>query len=282
MEVPKTQRKFEQRFLNHPDRRIREEAAAVRKGRFNALKKRYGTMLLGASLAMGGLGVGIPMKLGTSPQGEKPQARQGSALGLTTDLQTAQTIAREVAGGVEQAAQAVVDLKPLETVQKDVTLITEKAKEEFFKKEIPFGSLIYQEAIKNDLKPELVAAVVKAESRFKPTARSPVGARGLMQLMPATGRWMGAKNLMDPTQNVKAGTKYLKYLNERFDGNETKVIAAYNAGEGNVRKFRGIPPFKETRNYVQKVTQSTSEYEAMVADHVSQVASTGGVAGAGL
>jgi soluble lytic murein transglycosylase-like protein len=280
MEVPKTQRKFEQRFLNHLDRRIREEAAAVRKGRFSALKKRYGTMLLGASLAMGGLG--IPMKVGTSAQREKPQARPGTVMGLTTDLQTAQTIAREVTGGVEQAAQALVDLKPLEIVEKDVMLITEKAKEEFFKKEIPFGSLIYQEAMKNDLKPELVAAVVKAESRFKPTARSPVGARGLMQLMPATGRWMGAKNLMDPTQNVKAGTKYLKYLNERFDGNETKVIAAYNAGEGNVRRFRGVPPFKETRNYVRKVTQSTSEYEAMVADHVSQVASTGAAAGAGL
>lgn len=273
MEAPKTRRKFQQRFLNRPDRRLREDVAKVRRSGLGSLKNRYATLVLGASLAA--LAFGLPLKQGQAPRTTgKAQARNAGVVDhLVFDLQAAQSIAREVTGGVEKAAKTVTELKPLQTVQKDLNLITEKAKEEFFKKEIPFGSIIYREAMKNNLKPEMVAAVVKAESRFKPTARSPVGARGLMQLMPKTGRWMGATNLMDPTQNIKAGTKYLKYLNERFDGNETNVLAAYNAGEGNVRRFRGVPPFKETRNYVRKVTESAGEYEAMIADRVAELAS---------
>lgn len=264
-------REFEQRFLDRSERsHLREEAASVGKGRFDSLKKRYAMMVLGATLAMGGLG--IPLKMKQTPQAELPQAKSSSVVQLLrADLQTAQNIAREVTGGVEEAAKTLsTPLEPLQTVEKDLQMITEKAKEEFFRKEIPFGSLIYAEAKRNDLKPELVAAVVKTESRFKPNARSPVGAQGLMQLVPRTGRWMGAKNLMDPTQNIKAGTKYLKYLNERFDGNETKMIAAYNAGEGNVRRFQGVPPFKETRNYVTRVRNSASEYEDMIASHIAE------------
>jgi len=75
--------------------------------------------------------------------------------------------------------------------------------------------------------------------RFRTRAHSQVGAQGLMQIMPRTGRWMGAQNLYDPEQNVEAGAKYLKYLSERFDGNLRKTIAAYNAGEGNVKRYGG-------------------------------------------
>ena len=74
-----------------------------------------------------------------------------------------------------------------------------------------------------------------------------------MQLVPSTGRWLGADNLNDPAQNIQAGAKYLRYLTDRFAGDQQKAIAAYNAGEGNVRRFNGIPPFKETRNYVERV-----------------------------
>lgn len=262
MAQPTTNRRFEQRFLDHPEARLRESAVKLRKGRFDSLKKRYATMVLGGALAMGGLGIPLKMKTSAGAENQPIVQQRGVVEQLATDLNTAQSIAREVTGGVEKALAA--PLEPLEEVGEDLALVTDKVKEEFFKNEIPFGSLIYQEAKKNDLKPELVAAVVKTESRFKPNARSPVGAQGLMQLMPRTGRWMGAKNLYDPAQSIKAGTKYLKYLNERFDGNETKVIAAYNAGEGNVRRFGGIPPFKETRNYVNKVRNSASEYEDQI------------------
>ena len=116
---------------------------------------------------------------------------------------------------------------------------------------------------------------MQTESNFKPTARSGVGAQGLMQLMPKTGRWMGGKNLNNPADNVRAGTKYLKYLNERFDGDETKVLAAYNAGEGNVRRYGGVPPFKETRNYVKKVANAQKDYEQKVSGHVSETLESG-------
>src|SRR5687768_13376799 len=101
-----------------------------------------------------------------------------------------------------------------------------------------------------------VAAVIEQESRFKPKAKSPVGARGLMQLMPRTGKWMGAKNLYDPEQNVDAGVKYIAYLDKRFKGDLKKIVAAYNGGEGNVMRYRGIPPFRETRTYVKKVMKN--------------------------
>ena len=77
-----------------------------------------------------------------------------------------------------------------------------------------------------------------------------------MQLMPSTGRWMGARDLYDPAQNVDAGVKYIKYLQSRFDGNLKNTIAAYNAGEGNVRRYNGVPPFRETQHYVRTVLRN--------------------------
>ncbi|MFN2441838.1 MAG: lytic transglycosylase domain-containing protein [Thermoanaerobaculia bacterium] len=156
----------------------------------------------------------------------------------------------------------------------DFAMLTAQAREAFFHS-IPFGSIIHEKAQKYEVDPALVAAVIEQESRFKPRARSHRGARGLMQLMPATGKWMGARDLYDPEQNIDAGVRYLKYLEERFDGNRTKILAAYNAGEGNVRKYGGVPPFRETRTYVKKVasnyerrTRELAEFEKKaIAEH---------------
>ncbi|HVT44140.1 MAG TPA: lytic transglycosylase domain-containing protein [Thermoanaerobaculia bacterium] len=145
-----------------------------------------------------------------------------------------------------------------QTLARELTLINDSIRREFFSSTIPFGDLIHEKASKYDVDPVLVASVMEAESRFKQRARSHKGAQGLMQLMPRTGRWMGARNLYDPDQNVDAGVKYLKYLEERFDGDLNKMIAAYNAGEGNVRKYGGVPPYRETRTYLKKVL---SNYE---------------------
>lgn len=134
--------------------------------------------------------------------------------------------------------------------------INHSIRAEFFAEEIPYGELIYEKARKYDVDPALVAAVIEQESRFKPRARSHVGARGLMQLMPRTGRWMGARDLYNPEQNVDAGVRYIKYLDKRFNGDLKKIIAAYNGGEGNVMRYRGVPPFRETRQYVKKVMKN--------------------------
>jgi soluble lytic murein transglycosylase-like protein len=277
----KTKRPYQERFLDNFDRsQLRREVEAVRPRKLTGLRKKYATWALGASLALGG--IGAPMKMVQQSHSDKATTiatTEASLQGeLVSDLKAAQAIAKQVAGGVEAAVEGVeaATSAPLTSVAeapKKLTIVTEKVREDFFKKEVPFGSIIYAEAKKNNVRPELVAAVVQAESRFKPTARSGAGAIGLMQLVPRTGRWMGARDLTNPSQNIAAGTKYLKYLNERFDGNETKVIAAYNAGEGNVKRFGGVPPFKETRNYVAKVRNYEKDYHSRVENRLGDLAS---------
>ena len=275
----KTKRPYSERFLDNFDRsQLRREVAAVRP-RFARLKKTYATWALGATLAVGG--IGAPLKMVQSTQsgnakGNPLAATMGIDRELAGDLRAAGSIASQVAGGVVQGVESVTDspLSAVASAPRKLTLVTEKVREDFFRTEVPFGSLIYKEAKKNDLKPELVAAVVEAESRFKPTARSGAGAVGLMQLVPRTGRWMGAKDLTNPAQNIAAGAKYLKYLNDRFDGNQTKVIAAYNAGEGNVKRFGGVPPFKETKNYLKKVASYEQEYHNRVESRIADASTS--------
>ncbi|HEX8502285.1 MAG TPA: lytic transglycosylase domain-containing protein [Pyrinomonadaceae bacterium] len=102
--------------------------------------------------------------------------------------------------------------------------------------------------------PRLIHAVIWQESKYKPSAESHAGAQGLMQLMPAAAQRFGCEDRNDAEQNVKAGTKYLRWLLKRFDGNVTLALAAYNAGEGNVDKYEGVPPFGETQAYVRIIT----------------------------
>lgn len=115
-----------------------------------------------------------------------------------------------------------------------------------------YDHLIRSAAARHGVDPALVKAVVHTESAFNPSARSPVGAMGLMQLMPGTARDMGVSNAWDPAQNIEGGVKYLAWLKRQFS-NLDYVIAAYNAGHGNVKKYGGIPPFRETQNYVKSV-----------------------------
>jgi len=135
--------------------------------------------------------------------------------------------------------------------------------EQYFRNEVPYGSIIYREAMKNGLPPELVAAVIAAESDFRPRLVSQHDATGLMQIVPEQGRLMGAEDLFNPEANIRAGAKYLRYLFDRFDNNEL-VLAAYDAGEGNVDKFGGIPPFRETATYVRRVGARSKFYRMRI------------------
>ena len=117
-------------------------------------------------------------------------------------------------------------------------------------------SIVSEAAERHNVDPELVKAVISTESGWNPQAISRKGAVGLMQLIPGTAQRFGVGNPFDPAQNVEAGTTYLKSLLDRYNGDLTKSLAAYNAGERAVDHSGGVPPFWETRQYVQKVTNA--------------------------
>ncbi len=116
-----------------------------------------------------------------------------------------------------------------------------------------FDALIAEHASMHGVRPDLVHAVIQAESAFNPMARSSKGAMGLMQLMPATAVRLGVTDAYDPAQNIRAGVTYLKHLLERYSQNEELALAAYNAGPGAVEKYGAVPPYRETRDYVSKI-----------------------------
>ena len=118
-----------------------------------------------------------------------------------------------------------------------------------------YDETIIQAARRFDVDAALVSAVIKAESDYNPQVVSNKGAQGLMQLMPATAARFGVTNSFDPVANIYGGTRYLSWLLKTFDGNADLAVAAYNAGEGNVWKYKGVPPFRETRSYIEKIAR---------------------------
>jgi hypothetical protein len=135
----------------------------------------------------------------------------------------------------------------------------DSVKEQFFRKNVPYGSIIYREARRNGLAPELIAAMVHTESDFRPGLVSHKRAQGLMQIVPDTARDLGLSDVFDPAQNIAAGTRYFRYLLNRFE-NDRLALAAYNAGEGKVERCNCVPEISETLAYVDKVNVRASRY----------------------
>jgi soluble lytic murein transglycosylase-like protein len=127
-----------------------------------------------------------------------------------------------------------------------------------------FNELVQKASQKYGVDTELIHAVIKAESNYNPKAVSKSGALGLMQLMPATAKWLGVKNSLDPAQNIDGGVKFLSRLLDHYDGNTELAVAAYNAGPGAVDKYGSIPPYRETQVYVSRVMSlmNTGEWSA--------------------
>ena len=120
-------------------------------------------------------------------------------------------------------------------------------------KSAPYQQAIFKHARTHRVDINLVRSVIAMESCYNPKALSPKGAQGLMQLIPATAERFGVSDSYSPDQNISAGTRYLRFLLDRYDGNVSHAIAAYNAGEGRVDQYNGIPPYKETQAYVKNV-----------------------------
>ena len=121
--------------------------------------------------------------------------------------------------------------------------------------DVPFANLIATAAQMHGVAPELVASVIAVESNFNPSAVSWKSARGLMQLMPETAARFGVTNVFDPAQNIDAGTRYLRELLLKYKGDLRLTLAAYNAGPDRVEQYRSVPPYRETQDYVRRVTE---------------------------
>lgn len=219
---------------------------------FENCLNQFGMILLATLLvAISGKAQTAPKPVGTAtPQQQKSQQQQApgsrKASTVTTDRRTGRLVRTVV------VAPKVVETKPVEAAAVAV----------------PAGApdpsidrMVEESAKTHGVDPLLVHSVIKVESNYNPKAVSNKGAQGLMQLMPATARDLGVKHPMDPKENIEGGVKYLKYLQSQFS-DPALALAAYNAGEGAVKKYKWIPPYPETQDYVVKVARNYSQARA--------------------
>ena len=172
----------------------------------------------------------------------------GTTLKVTAQRREGDTVFLSLKGGGEVgvAASALRGVVPDEVLDELIPAATSGK---------DLAALAAEAARRYSLDPALVQAVVAVESGFRPDAVSPKGAQGLMQLMPATARYLGVKDSLDPVDNLDGGARYLRGLLARYNGDVNRALAAYNAGEGAVARHRGVPPYPETLAYVRKVLQ---------------------------
>ena len=172
--------------------------------------------------------------------------QSGQRIHVTGYEHVGETLRLTMTGGtLEIPADALVRVDPEDTfVPVKVKLLN-----------VPYANFISESARTHGVAPELVASVIAVESNFNPNAVSWRSARGLMQLMPGTAARFGVTKVFDPQQNIEAGTRFLKELLLRFNGDLALTLAAYNAGPDRVGQYRSVPPYRETRDYVRRVTE---------------------------
>lgn len=158
-----------------------------------------------------------------------------------------QEVLQSTLSNISQKAPSVSNMYPSITINDLSTTKPVKIDDQKLK------SIIEKAAETYNLPVQLIEEVIRHESNFQINAKSSAGASGLMQLMPETAKSLGVKNIFDPVENVMAGSKYLRQMLDKYNGNIELALAAYNAGPGNVDKYKGIPPFEETKKYVKSI-----------------------------
>lgn len=206
-----------------------------------------------------------------------------AALLFTMAAERGHAYAREILRYIQPSASATLPscLLPKKPVTKEedsrgqVELAHGPTEEVFFLKG-PIYNLVHKLAPGYEVDPKLALAIISVESGFNVQAKSPKNAQGLMQLIPETAQRFHVKNAFDPAENIKGGLAYLQWLLAFFKGNVPLVVAAYNAGEGAVQKYRGIPPFPETKEYVRRITalyrSPTHPYQSNLVESAAFVA----------
>ena len=157
------------------------------------------------------------------------------------------------------------------TVVSPATQLTQQSEAARADEATSLRAIVNEAATRNEVEAPLIHSVIRAESGFNPLAVSNKGAQGLMQLIPATAKRFGVKDSFDSKENVEGGVKYLRYLIDLFHGDYTQAVAAYNAGEAAVAKYGGVPPFKETRNYVATVARNLEQERRVFAARTKPV-----------
>ena len=210
-----------------------------------------GKWFCGAIVAIGAL-----VALAPCARADYVVLQSGQRIHVTGYERVGDTLRLTMAGGtLEIPADAIVRVDPEDTFAPvKVKLL-----------DVPYANFISDSARAHGVAPELVASVIAVESNFNPNAVSWRSARGLMQLMPGTAARFGVTKVFDPRQNIEAGTRYLKELLMRYNGDLALTLAAYNAGPDRVGQYRSVPPYPETRDYIRRVTEKfRNSYRASI------------------